>query len=82
MILASHHKWVPLLVVALAAAAIDVIYMIPRESLIPAKFLIPGTVFLIAFHDHPDRLHDQHRLHELLDGAHSVEERGNRSLSS
>src|SRR5215217_9031571 len=48
-ILASHHKWVPLLVVALAAAAIDVIYLIPRESLIPAKFLIPGTVFLIAF---------------------------------
>ena len=33
------------LVVALAAAAIDVIYMIPRESLIPAlKFLIPGTI--------------------------------------
>ena len=48
-VLASHHKWVALLVVALAAAAIDVIYMIPRESLIPAKFLIPGTVFLIAF---------------------------------
>jgi len=48
-VLASHHKWVALLVVALAAAAIDVIYMIPRESLIPAKFLIPGTVFLVAF---------------------------------
>ncbi len=48
-ILATHHKWVPLLVVALAAAAIDVIYMIPRESLIPAKFLIPGTMFLVGF---------------------------------
>ena len=63
-------------------AAIDVIYMIPRESLIPAKFLIPGTMFLIGVHAHPDRLHDQHRVHELLDGAHPVEERGDRERSS
>jgi arabinogalactan oligomer/maltooligosaccharide transport system permease protein len=47
--LATHHKWVPLVVVAIAAAAIDVIYIIPRESLIPAKFLIPGTIFLVGF---------------------------------
>jgi arabinogalactan oligomer/maltooligosaccharide transport system permease protein len=48
-VLATHHKWVALVVVAIAAAAIDVIYIIPRESLIPAKFLIPGTIFLIGF---------------------------------
>jgi arabinogalactan oligomer/maltooligosaccharide transport system permease protein len=48
-VLATHHKWVALLVVALAAAAIDAIYLIPRQSLLPLKFLIPGTVFLVAF---------------------------------
>jgi len=48
-VLATHHKWVALVVVAIAAAAIDVIYIIPRESLIPAKFLIPGTIFLVGF---------------------------------
>lgn len=48
-VLATHHKWVALLVVAAAAAAIDVIYLIPSEKLLPAKFLIPGTIFLIAF---------------------------------
>jgi arabinogalactan oligomer / maltooligosaccharide transport system permease protein len=48
-VLASHHKWIALLVVALAAGAIDVIYLIPNEKLLPAKFLIPGTVFLIGF---------------------------------
>ena len=48
-VLATHHKWVALLVVALCAAAIDAIYLIPNERLLPLKFLIPGTVFLIAF---------------------------------
>ena len=48
-VLATHHKWIPLLVVALAAAAIDAIYLIPNEKLLPAKFLIPGTIFLVAF---------------------------------
>src|SRR5690242_17948272 len=48
-VLASHHKWIALLIVALAAAAIDVIYLIPNEKLLPAKFLIPGTIFLIGF---------------------------------
>jgi ABC-type sugar transport system permease subunit len=48
-VLATHQKWVALLVVALAAGAIDVIYLIPNEKLLPAKFLIPGTVFLVGF---------------------------------
>jgi arabinogalactan oligomer/maltooligosaccharide transport system permease protein len=48
-ILATHGKWVALLVVAAAAAAIDAIYLIPRQRLLPLKFLIPGTIFLVAF---------------------------------
>ena len=29
-------------------------------------------MFLVGVHGHPDHLHDQHRLHELLDRAHPV----------
>ena len=48
IILAGKEKWVALLVLVLATAAIDVIYMLPGR-LVPLKFLIPGTVFLLAF---------------------------------
>jgi ABC-type sugar transport system permease subunit len=48
-VLATHHRWVALLVVAVAAAAIDAIYLIPDKRLLPLKFLVPGTVFLVAF---------------------------------
>lgn len=48
-ILIQHHKWVPAVVTALAAGAIDLIYLSPRRSVLPLKFLIPGTVFLIGF---------------------------------
>ena len=32
-----------------ATAGIDFVYLVPRKKLIPLKFLIPGTVFLVAF---------------------------------
>jgi arabinogalactan oligomer/maltooligosaccharide transport system permease protein len=48
-ILIQHHKWIPIVVTAIAAGAIDLIYLTPRRSVLPLKFLIPGTVFLIAF---------------------------------
>lgn len=47
-VLASREKWIALVVLALATLAIDLIYLSPRRA-IPAKFLIPGTVFLVAF---------------------------------
>jgi len=49
IILATKGKWIPLLVVAIAAGAIDAIYLIPRQRILPLKFLIPGTIFLVAF---------------------------------
>jgi arabinogalactan oligomer/maltooligosaccharide transport system permease protein len=48
-VLADHHKWRALAVLAASTAAIDAIYLVPRWTL-PLKFLIPGTVFLLAFH--------------------------------
>lgn len=48
IVLAGDRKWVALGVLLAATAAIDAIYMTPRR-LFPLKFLIPGTVFLLAF---------------------------------
>ena len=46
--LAAEEKWVALGVLAAATLALDAIYLSPRRA-IPLKFLIPGTIFLIAF---------------------------------
>ncbi len=48
-VLASRHHWISLPLLVLATAAIDVAYLAPRRWTLPLKFLIPGTVFLIAF---------------------------------
>jgi arabinogalactan oligomer / maltooligosaccharide transport system permease protein len=47
-VLATDEKWLPLGVLVVATLAIDAVYLIPRRA-IPLKFLIPGTVFLLAF---------------------------------
>ncbi|MCP9486446.1 MAG: ABC transporter permease subunit [Gaiellaceae bacterium MAG52_C11] len=47
-VLASDEKWFALAVLVAATLAIDLIYLSPRRA-IPLKFLVPGTVFLIAF---------------------------------
>jgi arabinogalactan oligomer / maltooligosaccharide transport system permease protein len=47
-VLAGEEKWLALGVLVAATLAIDVIYLLPRRA-VPLKFLIPGTVFLIAF---------------------------------
>ena len=48
VILAGEQKWVALVVLLLATAAIDAVYLTPGRFY-PLKFLIPGTVFLLAF---------------------------------
>jgi arabinogalactan oligomer/maltooligosaccharide transport system permease protein len=49
-VLAGQEKWAPLGVLVVATAAIDFVYLWPGLTrLLPLKFLIPGTVFLIAF---------------------------------
>ncbi len=37
------------LCVLAATLAIDAVYLLPTRSLVPVKFLVPGTVFLIGF---------------------------------
>jgi arabinogalactan oligomer / maltooligosaccharide transport system permease protein len=47
--LLGDDKWIAALAVAAATLAIDAVYLLPSRSLIPLKFLVPGTVFLIGF---------------------------------
>ncbi len=46
-VLASHDKWIPLMLLAAATVAIDWVYFMRRA--VPLKFLVPGTIFLIGF---------------------------------
>jgi arabinogalactan oligomer / maltooligosaccharide transport system permease protein len=48
-VLVDHHRWPAVAVLIAATAFIDYVYLIPRRWTLPAKFLIPGTVFLIGF---------------------------------
>ena len=47
-VLAADEKWVALVVLVLATVALDLVYLWPNRA-IPFKFLLPGTIFLIAF---------------------------------
>jgi arabinogalactan oligomer/maltooligosaccharide transport system permease protein len=49
--LAGAHEWVSVVVVTIAAVALNVIYL--RRRAIPAKYLAPGTVLLLAFLVYP-----------------------------
>jgi arabinogalactan oligomer / maltooligosaccharide transport system permease protein len=48
-VLATRHHWVALPILVAATAAIDLVYLAPRRRTLPLKFLVPGTVFLVAF---------------------------------
>jgi arabinogalactan oligomer / maltooligosaccharide transport system permease protein len=48
-VLADRGKWPAFVVLLVATAAIDAIYLVSRNRFVPAKFLIPGLVFLCAF---------------------------------
>jgi len=48
-VLIDNSKWIALVVTVAATALIDAIYLLPRDWTIPAKFLVPGTLFLIGF---------------------------------
>jgi arabinogalactan oligomer / maltooligosaccharide transport system permease protein len=47
IILARDDKWIAFAVLLAATLAIDAVYLAKRT--VPLKFLVPGTVFLIAF---------------------------------
>ena len=48
-VLIDQSRWVSLAILVAVTAAIDVIYLVPRRGTLPLKFLVPGTVFLLAF---------------------------------
>ena len=47
-VLVGREKWVAVVVLVAATVALDLVYLWPTR-LVPAKFLLPATVFLIAF---------------------------------
>jgi arabinogalactan oligomer/maltooligosaccharide transport system permease protein len=47
-VLATRHLWLPLGILIGATVAIDLLYFGQRKTL-PLKFLIPGTLFMLAF---------------------------------
>jgi arabinogalactan oligomer/maltooligosaccharide transport system permease protein len=48
-VLADNGKWVSLALLVAATLVVDYLYLVPRQWTIPAKFLVPGTIFLVAF---------------------------------
>jgi ABC-type sugar transport system permease subunit len=48
-VLMTRGDWIAVAILVAATVAIDVIYLVPRRWTAPAKFLVPGTVFLVAF---------------------------------
>jgi arabinogalactan oligomer/maltooligosaccharide transport system permease protein len=48
-ILLNDGKWLAALAVAGVTLLIDLAYLVPSKRLVPVKFLIPGTIFLVAF---------------------------------
>jgi arabinogalactan oligomer / maltooligosaccharide transport system permease protein len=49
IVLADRHHWISLGILIAATIAIDYIYLAPGVRTLPAKFIVPGTVFLLAF---------------------------------
>jgi arabinogalactan oligomer/maltooligosaccharide transport system permease protein len=47
-VLADRGRWPAFVGVVLATLAIDAVYLAPRRT-VPLKFLVPGTIFLVAF---------------------------------
>jgi len=48
-VLLADEKWIAALAVGGATLLIDLVYLVPDRRLIPLKFLVPGTVFLVSF---------------------------------
>jgi arabinogalactan oligomer / maltooligosaccharide transport system permease protein len=48
VILAHRDSWTAAAILVAVTLAIDALYLVPRRAL-PAKFLVPGTIFLVSF---------------------------------
>jgi arabinogalactan oligomer/maltooligosaccharide transport system permease protein len=47
--LADNNRWPAFAIAVLSTLLIDVVYLTRIQALIPLKFLLPGTIFLVAF---------------------------------
>ena len=48
-VLIAEGKWIAALAIVAAALLIDFVYLFPSRRLVPLKYLVPGTVLLVAF---------------------------------
>jgi arabinogalactan oligomer/maltooligosaccharide transport system permease protein len=48
-VLLADEKWIAALGIAAATVLIDAIYLVPDRRLVPLRYLVPGTIFLVAF---------------------------------
>jgi arabinogalactan oligomer/maltooligosaccharide transport system permease protein len=48
-ILLADEKWIAAVAIGGALLLVDFVYLAPSKRLIPLKYLVPGTVFLVAF---------------------------------
>jgi arabinogalactan oligomer/maltooligosaccharide transport system permease protein len=48
-VLITRSHWIAVAILAVATVLIDGVYLVPRSWTAPAKFMVPGTVFLVAF---------------------------------
>jgi arabinogalactan oligomer/maltooligosaccharide transport system permease protein len=48
-VLLSDDRWLGAVVIGTVTVLIDAAYLYPSDRLVPLKFLVPGTVFLVAF---------------------------------
>jgi arabinogalactan oligomer/maltooligosaccharide transport system permease protein len=48
-VLLADEKWLAALAIGGATVLIDLVYLVPSARLIPLKYLVPGTIFLVAF---------------------------------
>ena len=48
-VLVDQSRWVSLAILVAVTATIDLVYLAPHRRTLPLKFLVPGTVFLLAF---------------------------------
>jgi arabinogalactan oligomer/maltooligosaccharide transport system permease protein len=48
-ILLGDGKWVAALVLAAVTLLLDAVYLLPDRRLVPLKFIVPGTIFLVGF---------------------------------
>ena len=52
-VLITRNHWLAVALLAIATLLIDFVYLAPGQKLLPAKFLIPGTIFLVGFQVFP-----------------------------